>query len=336
MSNKLKRHKRDQQSSLTSNINSDYIWAANTMNRTGVVMVYVEGYEDIAFWRNILQNYETPKRTFEITTAARADLAKGKKVVLNFIPQCGANLILCVDSDFDYLFGNKTPQAKLVNNSQYVIQTYTYAIENYMCYPPSLRNIAVKATKNDSQIFDFVEFMSEYSTIIYPLFVWYAYAAMRNEPEVFALSDFRNTVRINFVEINDNGNDTLKYLERQVSKRLTLLENKNARHIDALNLFETTLKDFGVTPNTTHLYMQGHTLMENVVINLLNSVCEELRKHTVSTIMSSTREGLSLKNELSYYNNSLRDINSLLSDNTMFADCPLFSKVEKALDKIFA
>lgn len=334
--NNNKHHKsRAKQSSLIANLNSEYLWAADNMHRSGLVLVYVEGYEDVAFWRNVLQKYETPTRKFEISTPIRQDLAKGKKVVLNFVPQAGSNLLLCIDSDFDYLFGKKTQQSRLVNSSKYVIQTYTYAIENYLCYPPSLRNIAVKATKNDAAIFDFEAFINDYSRTIYPLFIWYAYAAMLNEPDIFALSDFRNSVRINYVQIADNGSDTISYLQRQVDKRIHQLRSKNANHIPELESFETMIREKGVTPQTTHLYMQGHTLMENVVINLLNSVCEELRSHTVSKIMDSSRQGLSLRNELSYYNNSLRDITTLLTDNVGFTDCPLFSRIESDLQAVF-
>ena len=41
-----------------------------------------------------------------------------------------------------------------------MFHTYAYATENYLCYAPSLHNVCVKATKNDTRIFDFVKFMA--------------------------------------------------------------------------------------------------------------------------------------------------------------------------------
>lgn len=102
-----------------------------------------------------------------------------KRVLLDMIPQSGPNLLLCMDSDFDYLFNGNTEQSRLVNESPYVFHTYAYATENYLCHPPSLHRVCAKATKNDTLIFDFEAFLKEYSRIIHPLFLWYAYSAMR-------------------------------------------------------------------------------------------------------------------------------------------------------------
>ena len=142
-----------------------------------LVHVYVEGYEDVAFWRAIFDHFDNEYLRFEISVPTREDLPKGKKVLMSMIPRSNDHLLLCVDSDFDYLFGDETPQAKEICDAEFMFHTYTYATENYLCYAPSLHNVCVKATKNDSKIFDFVEFMAEYSRRVYPLFLWYAYSA---------------------------------------------------------------------------------------------------------------------------------------------------------------
>lgn len=322
-------------SRLTDNITSDFFAASSKMQRSGKVMVYVEGYEDIAFWRSVLDEWETPDRRFEISTPIRGDMAKGKKVVLNFAPQAGDSLILCVDSDFDYLLGNYNEQSRTVNANKYVIQTYAYAIENLLCYPPSLNSIAVKATKNDMRIFDFEYFMREYSKVIYPLFLWYLYAAVSNNQGVLPLSEFRNAVRISYLDLTDDGDKTLKWIERQVQKRLRILTAKHKDRISQVEQMEKILAKKGVKPETTHIYMQGHTLMDHVVKVVLSTVCDTLRKIWVDRIMESDRTGLTLKNELSYYNNSLRDIDTLLLDNTLYRASEQFEMITSDLTNIF-
>ena len=227
---------------LVQNITSEYFEATSALQKRNRVMVYVEGYDDIPFWRAIFDEFETPDRRFEISTPARNDLAKGKKVVLQFAPQAGRNLILCVDSDFDYLFGDLSSQSRMVNHTPFLLQTYTYAIENYLCYPPSLHSVCVRATKKDVHLFDFEEFMREYSRIIYPVFVWYAFAARIDRPTIFTLADFRNTVKINFINVEENGEDTLVWLEKQVAKRLKFLRAKHQRWLPEVEKFEAYLK----------------------------------------------------------------------------------------------
>lgn len=319
---------------LVQNITSEYIEAISALHKRNRVMVYVEGYDDIPFWRAIFDEFETPDRQFEISTPARSDLAKGKKVVLQFAAQAGRSLILCVDSDFDYLFGEHSAQSRMVNHTPYLLQTYTYAIENYQCYPPSLHSVCVRATKKDTHIFDFEEFMAEYSQTIYPVFVWYAYAARVDRPTIFTLADFRNTVKINFVNVEDNGEDTLVWLGKQVTKRLKFLRAKHQKRLPEVEKFEAYLRERGVVPEETHLYMQGHALLDNVVSPLVGTVCNALRKIAVGEILGSSRKGLPLNNELSSYNNSLADADELLKTNTGFRSCPLFAKLRSDLVRL--
>ncbi len=335
--NRRHRSPEQEQGGLIEHISSDYFEAMSALQNRSRVMVYVEGYDDIAFWRPVFDEFEQgdPQgRTFEITTPVRNDFAKGKKVVLQFAEQSGPHLLLCVDSDFDYLFDQLTPWSRQLNGLPYLIQTYTYAIENYQCYPPSLHSICTRATKKDQRIFDFEAFMSAYSRIIHPLFVWYAYAARINKPDVFALSDFRQAVRINFLVVENDGADTLAWLQNQVQRRLEQLRKRYADLQLQVDGFADYLHGRGVTPEQTHLYMQGHTLFENVVLVAVDAVCRQLRRLSVDRIMSGSRQGMPQSNELSAYNNSLKDVEELLIANTGYRHCPLYLQVRKRMDEV--
>ncbi len=307
-----------------------------------LVHVYVEGYEDVAFWRAIFDHFDNDYLRFEISVPTRKDLPKGKKVLMSMIPRSGDNLLLCVDSDFDYLFGDQTPQAKEICDAKFMFHTYTYATENYLCYAPSLHNVCVKATKNDSKIFDFVEFMAEYSRRVYPLFLWYAYSAQIDSESVLPLIEFKNTVRLGYLEVENNGADTLAWLERQVNRKVQRLEERYPEMASHMDEFAERLRERGVEPENTYLFMHGHTLMDNVVMVMLNSVCDKLRKMSVAQIQSSSKEGISLKNEMSNYMNQLRSIRDVLLDNENYTACPLYNKlradiqnyIERAIFKI--
>ena len=202
-----------------------------------VVNVFVEGYEDVAFWRGIFDHFDNPYLRFEISVPKREDLPKGKKVLMTMIPQSNEELLLCVDSDFDYLFGDSTEQSAQINAAPFMFHTYTSATENYLCYAPSLHNVCVKATKNDAHIFDFEEFMAAYSRTIYPVFLWYVYSAQLSSESVFPLVDFKNVVRLGYLEVENNGADTLAWLERQVQRKLGRLRAEHPamhRQMDAV------------------------------------------------------------------------------------------------------
>lgn len=301
-----------------------------------LVRVLVEGYEDVAFWRGIFDHFRNPYLRFEISVPNRDDLPKGKKVLLNTIPESGDDLLLCVDSDFDYLFADRTEQSRTVNAARYMFHTYAYATENYLCYAPSLHNVCVKATKNDTRIFDFVAFLRDYSLTIYPLFVWYAYSAQSATEHVFTLADFKASVRLGYLDIADNGARTLEWLARNVEKREKLLRQRNPGMSGPMEEFERQLCARGLTPETTYLFMHGHTLMDNVVMVLLNSVCDKLRQLSVAKINSSKKQGVALRNELSNYTNSLRSIRDVLLDNENYTRCPLYKRLQRDIQRYMA
>lgn len=320
---------------LISHINSDYFEAWGAMTGAPRTLVYVEGWDDIAFWRAIFDDFEQGSgRKFEVMTPARNDMAKGKKVVLGFAEQAGTGLILCVDSDFDYLFDQMTFQSRLVNNHPYVVQTYTYAIENLLCLPSSLGSIAARVTKNDTQIFDFEEFFTRYSQTIYPLFLWYIFASRIDKPNIFTLTDFRNAVRINFLHIEDNGERTLEWLGKQVSFRLSNLQRKYSTYKAEVALFEKTLVERGVKAHETHLYMQGHTLLDNVVKIAMQTVCNELRNIAMARIAASRSEQLTKRNEMGAYNNALRDIDTVIADNVLYKRTIHYAKIVEKIKNI--
>ncbi len=298
-----------------------------------LVRVFVEGYEDVAFWRGIFDHFRNPYLRFEISVPARDDLPKGKKVLLNMIPESCEETLLCVDSDFDYLFAGRTGQSAQVASARYMFHTYAYATENYLCYAPSLHNVCVKATKNDTRIFDFEAFLRDYSRTIHPLFVWYAYSARQATEHVFPLIDFKSAVRLGYLDIEDNGARTLEWLARNVEKRLRLLCQRNPKMVGPVKEFEAQLRERGVTPETTYLFMHGHTLMDNVVMVLLNSVCEKLRQLSIARINASKKQGVALRNEMSNYTNSLRSIRDVLLDNENYTRCPLYKRLQRDIQK---
>lgn len=297
-----------------------------------IVKVYVEGYDDVAFWRGIFDHFDNPYLRFEISVPTRPDLPKGKKVLMSMIPQSGEDMLLCVDSDFDHLFGEGTEQSAMVNGASHMFHTYTYATENYLCYSPSLHNVCVKVTKNDTRIFDFVKFMAAYSETIYPLFLWYAFSARSSSEHIFTLLDFKSAVRLGYVDIANNGASTIAWLARNVERRENTLRRKHPEMVEQIAQFGEELLSKGLIPQETYLYMHGHTLMDNVALPMLNSVCEQLRKISIARIKNSDKQGTALKNEMSNYTNSLRSVRDVLLDNENYTSCHLYKRLHRDIE----
>lgn len=297
------------------------------------IIAEVEGYEDVSFWRAILDPYEHDGLRFDISVPLNRNLAKGKKTLLGGAMGCHPGHIMCMDSDFDYLFANQTEDARIINSSPYLFHTYTYSTENYLCYAPSLHNICVKATKNDTKIFDFERFFEGYSRAIYPAFVWYAYSAQISTPNIFTLPSFKNTVRLGYLDLDHTGANTLEWLQRQVSRRIHSLEVEYPHVAERLDEFEQLLRRRGVAPEQTYLFMHGHTLMDNVVTVVLDAVCSKLRLLSGNRIRTSGCEGQALMNEQSNYTNSLFNVRDTLLMNENYKDCFLYKKLQHDIEQ---
>lgn len=297
------------------------------------VKIFVEGYEDVAFWRGIFDHFTNSYLRFEISVPTRKDLPKGKKVLLSMAEQANEELLLCMDSDFDYLFDDEDEVSRQIVESPFMFHTYTYATENYLCYAPSLHNVCVKAVKNDMHIFDFGKFMADYSSTIYPLFLWYAYSASRKTENVLPLVDFKSAVRIGYLDIEENGANTIAWLKRNVDRRVETLEADNPDMASEIPAFAERVRKKGVEPELTYLFMHGHTLMDNVVLTVLSGVCEKLRQISLSKIICSSKEGIALKNEMSNYTNSLRSIRDVLLDNENYTSSPLYKRLKADIQR---
>ena len=106
--------------------------------------------------------------------------------------------------------------------------------------------------------------------------------------------------------------------------------------IEPMKEFEEQLKQRGVRPENTYLFMHGHTLMDNVVMVLLNTVCEKLRDMSIARITASQKQGVALKNEMSNYTNSLRSIRDVLLDNENYTKCPLYRSLQRDIERYIA
>ena len=140
-------------------------------------------------------------------------------------------------------------------------------------------------------------------------------------------------MRIGYLDLADYGEKTLEWLRRNVAKREEMLRKRNPKMIEPMKEFEEQLRGRGLTPENAYLFMHGHTLMDNVVMILLNSVCEKLRAMSIAKITASKKQGVALKNEMANYTNSLRSIRDVLLDNENYTRCPLYKRLHNDIER---
>lgn len=322
---------------LTENLSSLYIGAANSLKPKRArrkIVAYVESYEDISFWRSLLADYEDETRYFEVMLPSANSLAKGKKTVLmnQLGNQLGENMIACVDSDYDYLLQGRTQTSQYINRSPYVLQTYAYAIENYHCYAEGLHEVCVTATLNDHSLINFPAFMKLYSQIAYPLFIWSVWFYRHHNLSEFSLLDFCAYVKLDQVSVR-HPEKSLENMAKKVNRKLHDLEKKHASFLSEIEDMKAELKTLGVYPDNTYMFIQGHHIMDNVVMRLLIPVCTVLRREREQQIHELALHDLQLHNELVSYQRSQVGVELVIHKNTNYKNSPLYHMIQQDVER---
>ena len=317
---------------LTDNINSQYFEAINKMTPKKArrrIVVYVESYDDVFFWRSVLSRYEDDKLTFDIMLPSRNQhLDRGKKAAIsNMLKGVGRDMIACVDADYDYILQGATEMSRQMLENPYIFHTYAYAIENFQCYAKGLHETCVMVTLNDHRIFNFERFLQSYSQTIWPLFVWHVVFLQRRKMTMhFDMCEFNKVVVLPSVRIQ-NPQWAIEYLSKKVRAKMFQLERRFPKLKDALPETDRMLRDLGINDNNTYLYIQGHHLFDLVVSPVVQTVCDILRNEQENDIRDRAVHSEQARTEIACYENSLGKVKMMMKKNTYYQFSPEFQKI---------
>lgn len=342
---------------LQDNLTSSYFEAANRLNSRRArrrVVAYVESYDDVFFWRSVLSQFEDENLYFEIMLPSRQRrLERGKKAALMSALGAGADdnghqqagavgkgqgsklgqyLIACVDADYDYLEQGATETSQIITQSPYVFHTYAYAIENLQCYAPSLHNVCVAVTLNDRHVFDIERYLACLSEAIYPLFVWNIWGYRTGHYGHFTMTDFLRVIEPGAFTMR-SAEENVGNIRRKAMRKVEQLRRENPKAVDDCRRLAKELRQLGVTPETTYLYIQGHHLFNKVVAPMLQKVCDKLVRQRQAEIARESLHGTQRRNELSCYNNSLADVTAMLKKNVGFMSSEPFRRMKADIER---
>ncbi|MFY9261909.1 MAG: DUF4435 domain-containing protein [Gallionella sp.] len=322
-------------SSLIANISSDYQKAANSLASKSAptkILVRVEGVEDVSFWYGILEGYQARAGVkFDIQPYSNDSLTTGKAALAKHFDGAGAYMMICLDSDYDYLLPNRSEVAKAINQSPYIFQTYSYAIENLKCYAESLAGVCVRATHNTSPTINFSVLLEKYSAIIYELFIWNVYFASLSDTKSFTVENFCDVVKTQKMSIED----AFEQLGGRVQVKLKELQQTFPEYVSEVEVLANALQILGLTHKNCYLFIQGHTLYE-AVLHFLETACHGLVAQRYQEIQVKSVEESQKQDEINKYKKSIGAPKKVLSLNDKFQNCFLYKKIAQDLEHYLA
>ena len=262
--------------------------------------VHVENKDDIAFWSAVLKHFR-PGDKFHFIAGSRNEYGNetyGVTQCLKYFPYLSPDFFICIDSDYRYLLRERHIDVK-----HFVIQTYTYSFENHHCFADGLDDVCCRVTRLKNTVFDFNRFLTEFSNILYELFIWHLYF-QNADPIRFSQFEFDHYLNLttsrSYPLVYDHGGRALDELRVRVDRKLKFFGRKYP-HAN-LEVVRQKYLQLGLTSDNVYLFVRGHNLY-NLILLICKEVCKAVLRREKRNRMA-TREML---NELYRYRYSLEE-----------------------------
>ena len=134
---------------------------------------------------------------------------------------------------------------------------------------------------------------------------------------------------------DEHPENVLETLRTRVNKQIGWLQRKFPKAKDTyLKLRKTLQEELGIRPSDTYLYIQGHALMDGVVLPLLTPVCSILRREREKEISELALHGQQKQNELSGYRHSQSPIDLMLRKGTAFKQSAPYQHLRADIERL--
>lgn len=218
--------------------------------------VIVEDSEDVLFWQLVIsQSIQGKKYDFVSgSQSPSGNLMHGKTHCLNYFGSLSPHLLAAVDSDFDYLRDNLSLSA-----TNYVLQTYTYSIENHYSHSSTLQK---QWQIISDSTFEFKTFLQKLSLILYRPLIHLLMSIEKNDC-LLTPSMLRNALMGFQKKLSDLENNGEALLHETQNRLEVLLPSSYSDQEIKLQFQRYQAK--GLTPETAYLYWRGHDIKDYLV-----------------------------------------------------------------------
>jgi hypothetical protein len=251
--------------------------------------VHVEAFDDAVFWEKVM-NYSTSySKKFNFIwhslTPSGSD-ATGVSHCLKFKPYLSAQFLICIDSDYRYLL-----QDSDISAANYIFQTYTYSIENHLCFSGKLNDLPQKSTGLQNTVFNFDTFLKDYSQAIYDALIWHLYLLKQGDVTTFSINEFIQIFQLlqpaGGYDIEHNGQAIIDELSHRCATKINAIITQF--HTVDIEKEKIYFDAIGVFPENAYLFVRGHNLYD-LISRIGNKVNERLMSIEKAKLQGSSAE----------------------------------------------
>lgn len=287
--------------------------------------IHLEDSVDEIFWKPVF-NHIFPGAKFNFIYESESLLGNktsGCEQCLKYKDYLNKQFFICIDSDYRYLL-----QEAGISAANFIFQTYTYSIENHLCYAAKLNTIAEKCTGVANTVFDFEAFLLAYSQAVYEVFIWHLHFLKQGNNTSFSKEDFNRILSLNGMpgfSINNNGEAIINELSTRCKAKVADL--KATYPLVNLATEQAHFTALGLTRDNAYLYVRGHNLFDLIV---------EIGKKVNDILLAQQRQSLGITGEAiaQLYTKSIK-FEDKLKEEIIFEGYEEIERVGREIKTIF-
>ncbi|OQX23919.1 MAG: hypothetical protein BWK80_23460 [Desulfobacteraceae bacterium IS3] len=195
---------------------------ADAFHRGCYLSVLVEDIYDERFWECIIENVKPNLKDKIDFPNPSSEGIRGKDILKNFKNFVRKKIIICIDSDCEYLYSDKVWYL-----SDYIYHTIVYSKENFQCDYLSLNEICKDITL---KTYDFKSLFENISRKVSPLFYLWLLFKKNNWHQLNSLissETFENILNFEGTPFDNIGDENILYqnIKDRVNETLQTLKN---------------------------------------------------------------------------------------------------------------
>ena len=224
------------------------------IDRTVTACVHLEDKNDIDLWDKVLQKHRPGNYHYiSYSYSSKNRSTTGCEQCLRFVPYLSSCFFVCIDSDYRYIL-----EQTGIDVAHFVLQTYTYSWENHFCEASGLQE---RLDKSSLFKFDFREFLSKYSKVVFEPLLILIHSRRNNDGEIRD-KEFNQclisqcTVR----ELENNGEGAIIRIQENFKHLLEF----HPSYVEKLNIaaLKTYYANRGLNESNAYLHVRGHNIFD--------------------------------------------------------------------------
>ncbi|MBC8953360.1 DUF4435 domain-containing protein [Xenorhabdus sp. PB62.4] len=264
---------------------SKFISAYNKQ-RSGIAagILWIENPSDRLFWELVV-SLSYPDR-YVVKPYSKSNVS-GKRILEKEYINLHSNLIVGIDSDFDFICPERHENAKEMNRNPFVLHTFCYSRESLICCHESIYDILNKCYYQEKVSSEINMALNAYSLAIYDALCVFGYLHNMDWNK-YKEKDFMLAITItdgsslldeklcvNKIELDKIKEKSSSYVRDLLSD---VVNNKEFEE------FKEKLKSHGIVPETAYMFTNGHFIHDAVVKNMIKKIISSNRNADIETV----------------------------------------------------